>query len=254
MEPCYKKFTLILAKKAKQSITKSVQRSSARLVTPACDSCIPARDSEKKKVYPNICNYCKKYQLKHKRKIQFPKSITTSDAVATIKAAAKQNNPDLYYEINDLDLIAREFKYHKKCYNDINRGFAFKARIESSEKAECLLTEPASYSYPHTHNYHDLDAVKRCIEQKILLEKQVISIRTLHEIYDIQEASEPSSECSRTRNKLKKKIVSLYGEKLVFLTSRVNTPEIVISAATIDTQVVVSDKESSIMKVANYLR
>ena len=85
------------------------------------------------------------------------------------------------------------------------------------------------------------------------MENQVISIRTFHEIYDIQEASEPSSECSKTRNKLKKKIVSLYGEKHMFLTARINTPEIVISAATIDTQVVVSDKESSIIKVANYL-
>ena len=154
MEPCYKKFTLILAKKAKQSIPKPVQRLS--------NSCTPASDSEKTNVYPNICNYCKKYQLKQKQKIQFPKTITTSDAVATIKAAAKQNNPDLYYEIKDHDLIAREFKYHKKCYNDINRGFTFKARIDSSEKAE-----PASCSYPHTHNYHDLDAVKRCIEQNL---------------------------------------------------------------------------------------
>ena len=69
LEPCYKKFTLILAKKAKQSIPKPVQRLSTRLVTPACDSCTPARDSEKINVYPNICNYCKKYQLKHKQKI-----------------------------------------------------------------------------------------------------------------------------------------------------------------------------------------
>ena len=98
LEPCYKKFTSILAKKAKQSTPNPEKRSSARL-TPVRDFYSPALELENKNVYPNECNYCKKYQLKHKQKIQFPKTITTSDAVSTIKAVAKQNNTDLYYEI-----------------------------------------------------------------------------------------------------------------------------------------------------------
>ena len=60
-----------------------------------------------------------------------------------------------------------------------------------------------------------------------MLSKSVLSRKS----YDIQEVSKPSSECSKTRNRLKKKIVSIYGERLI----------------------VISDKESSIIKVANYL-
>ena len=52
----------------------------------------------------------------------------------------------------------------------------------------------------------------------------------------------------------KKKLINIFGDKLLFLTSRPNTPDIVISSGTVEARVDVSDKESDIKKVANYLR
>ena len=46
----------------------------------------------------------------------------------TIKAAAKLKNTSLYAEIKDLNLIAKEFKYHEKCYTEFTFGFSEKFR------------------------------------------------------------------------------------------------------------------------------
>ena len=50
------------------------------------------------------------------------------NAVNTIKAAAKIKDPDLYNEIVDLDLFAKEFKYHTKCYNSFTYGYSSSMR------------------------------------------------------------------------------------------------------------------------------
>ena len=63
-------------------------------------------------VYPKECNLCKKYKIQHKGKSIFPKTITTKTAEETIKLAAEKNHVELYTEIQYLDLIAKEFKYH----------------------------------------------------------------------------------------------------------------------------------------------
>ena len=55
-----------------------------------------------------------------KNTIHFPKTVCMDKAVKTIKDAAesKEDFDLLYFEIKDADLIAREFKYHKRCYKE----------------------------------------------------------------------------------------------------------------------------------------
>ena len=50
-------------------------------------------------------------------------TIITFDGANLIKAVAKVKNESLYVEIKDLDLIAKEFKLHKHCYQQITHGY-----------------------------------------------------------------------------------------------------------------------------------
>ena len=47
--------------------------------------------------------------------------IKTKDAETSIKEAARHKCHDLYAEIKDLDLIAKEFRYHEQCRRDFVR-------------------------------------------------------------------------------------------------------------------------------------
>ena len=53
---------------------------------------------------------------------------------------------------------------------------------------------------------------------------------------------------------VKKKLVEIFGNKLIFITVRPITPDIVISFEAIESNLNMSDKESSIKRVASYLR
>ena len=108
LDPCYKKFTLILSKNKKEPTEKS-ERLSERLSSP------PRKDAL---VYPKECNICKLYKIKVKGSFEFPITIYTLNATKTVKAAAMSKNQDMYYEIKDLGLISKEFKYHSSCYPD----------------------------------------------------------------------------------------------------------------------------------------
>ena len=59
-------------------------------------------------------------QKKYKQKIWFPVTIATEQAYKTLKDKAESmDDKALYCEIKDINLIAKEFKYHQHCY----RGF-----------------------------------------------------------------------------------------------------------------------------------
>ena len=49
--------------------------------------------------------------------------IERDEAEDTIKAVAKAKNPNLYFEIKDVDLFAKEFKTHVHCYREFTRAF-----------------------------------------------------------------------------------------------------------------------------------
>ena len=53
---------------------------------------------------------------------------------------------------------------------------------------------------------------------------------------------------------MKNKLVEIFGNKLIFITVRPNTPDVVISSQAIESILDISNKNSSIKKVASYLR
>ena len=84
----------------------------------------PSRQSSRKSfdkpinspLFPTSHFVCKKERIQHKKKNEYPVTVHTLSIESAIKAAAKEKNPT-YFEIKDADLIARELRYHKTCYN-----------------------------------------------------------------------------------------------------------------------------------------
>ena len=123
LEPCYKKFTLILAgQSARQS---NDRRSSSRKSIGEISAW----------TYPDVCNICKKGRIQYKGKKVTPVTITSFQAQETIKAAAKATDRDMYDEIEDLDLIAKEYKMHDHCRKTFLKGFGEQSRekLKSTE-------------------------------------------------------------------------------------------------------------------------
>ena len=112
----------------------------------------------------------------------FPITITTLSAEATIKEAAEaQEDKSLYYQIKDLDLIAKEFKYHECCRRDFIRK-----------------KKSASVQFESERCIGNFDAVVECINERVMGENQALSMAVLHEIYGL------FPKDTRYRSKLKK--------------------------------------------------
>ena len=85
------------------------------------------------------------------------------NAINTIKAAAKIKDPDPYNEIVDLDLFAKEFKYHTKCYNSFTYGYSSSMRNREKEPTDGNCLQHNSKS--------DWETVKGFINQQVYLRK-----------------------------------------------------------------------------------
>ena len=235
LEPCYKKFVRILSDKTDTSsqpgCRSSVQESSASCSRPKRAKTSVGVDS--RGVYPKECNFCKKYRVKRQHKNFWPVTISTEQAATTLKQAAEASeDQDLYYEIKDLDLIAKEFKYHKPCYREFTR------KIRQVNLPSPKEPRPAG----------DFDSVVECINVKVLCENQAVSMKVLHDIFGLY------PEDTRYRNKLKARIQSEFGDKIYFLVATHNTPEVVVNASAIDHHTLFNDRSHVIEQAAQYLR
>ena len=56
------------------------------------------------------------------------------------------------------------------------------------------------------------------------------------------------------RCNMKKKLVEFFGNKLIFITIKPNTPDVLISSEAIESTLKMSNKESIIKRMASYLR
>ena len=177
-------------------------------------------------MYPEECNFCKKYQIKYQQKINLPITVCTEQAVNTIIQAAEANEDQtLFYGIKDLDLIAKEFKYHECCYEDFTRK-------------EKHLT-------PSLYGKRNFEKVKACIEEKVLTEDQAVSMRILHDLYGL------STDDAGYRSKLKAGIQSQFTDKLHFVFINETTPEVLISTESIKSRVLFNDKEHLLNQAAD---
>ena len=85
----------------------------------------------------------------------------------------------MYYEIKDLDLISKEFKYYSSCYRDITGGYSAKCKQEtstSSTKSILEETKPVKRTF-------DIKGVEEFIEINVLRDYKTVSMSELQEIY-----------------------------------------------------------------------
>ena len=81
-----------------------------------------------------MCNICKKGRIQQGAKKVDPIRMTTFETQATVKAAAKVKDEDMFIEIKDLDLIAKEFKMYDLCRKRFTKGFGPQDREKAQAK------------------------------------------------------------------------------------------------------------------------
>ena len=144
----------------------------------------------------------------------FPITISTQQAVNTIKDAAEaKEDQKLFFEIKELDPIAKEFKCHDACYRDYTRK---RDKVENGNESHNDSQETGNF-----------EAVVKCIEDKIIGQNQAISMSVLHDLYKLHSGD------TRYRSKLKNRIQSAYQEKLLFLRLDQKMAEVVSSEGSI---------------------
>ena len=94
--PCYKKFTLILVGESSGHQNKLLL--SKRNL-----------DGNSTWVYPDICHFFKKGRVSYRGKKVGLAKLEMEEAELLIKQRAQEKNPELFYEIEHLDLIAKNF-------------------------------------------------------------------------------------------------------------------------------------------------
>ena len=124
IDPCYKLFTRVLAGKGSEENVNQQSR--------------PSRRSSSSKsgtwFFPKECYLCNKYRVQFKGKKVIPVMIERDEAEDTIKAAAKAKNPNLYFEIKDVDLFVKEFETHVHCYCGFTHGFNKTSRASVNDQ------------------------------------------------------------------------------------------------------------------------
>ena len=185
-------------------------------------------------LFPKHCFVCKKDRIQHNKKDEYPHLIKTNIGEVSIKLAAKEKMPSFYYENKDEDLIARELKCHRSCYN--------KFRL-SSVRFVGISDNSESRDYQEG-NYN---AVTDFVSKHILNEMKAVSIAVLHIIYGLKPTD------TRYRSKLKSGLKNDF-LTLSFLNIGRNSPDVVIDVSAEFDEITFNDKEGCLIKVAKYWR
>ena len=146
-----------------------------------------------------------------------------------------KKDEELLLSIRGVDLIAKEFMMHMKCYKDYIRVLSQSAHDEK----ECL------------REVGDFNAIKNFIQNQILCNNHTVSITALHRLYNIGYGSEHERSY---RGKLKKRILDEFGDALSFLSINKSTPVVVVSTAGLDSTTIVNDKDNILKLAAKFLR
>ena len=117
-------------------------------------------------------------------------TCTTKTAESAIKEAARTNDEELYHQIVVTDLIPKEFRYNSICYNNFTKPESTSNTSNSNEN----VNEKAN----------DFDKVVEFISASILNGQQVVSMKTLTELYN-KEQTQDSRYCHKLKDRLIKR-------------------------------------------------
>ena len=141
--------------------------------------------------------------------------------------AESMEDKTIYFEIKDVDLIAKELRYHRHCYKEFTR-----------KKSERLLNVNETQK-------GDYQKDNDIIEKLVLNQNQAVSMANIHNAY----ALHPND--TRYRSKLKERIENDYKKQLLFVKFKNNSPDVVISSkALLDTHLILNEvllKEAAVI-------
>ena len=206
---CYQKFTYAKTL-AKRKICKEPrkQRLSNRFVADSQNEA-KRRKVELSTLFPEHCMFCEKVRITVNKKEQYPKRIETKIAEnSVLNAANLRSDVTMLGMINGIDLIAKEFRKHEKCYRDYTRVL-----FETS-------TNRTGEEVYDKGNFLDVCSV---IDNDVLAERKCISMQTLINIYGIGDGTK------QYRRLLKNRLMNKYGNDIIFLSPEYHSTQVIIS-------------------------
>ena len=115
MEPCYKKFTIIISKSRNKRKTSNDPENDDALRKKSRAQ----RTSVGGNLCPDHCYFCKE-KKSVKGKVQLNHKLTLKSTEETIKPAAEEKKDEnVLHDIRDVNLLAKEFQVHDKCRLDL---------------------------------------------------------------------------------------------------------------------------------------
>ena len=149
-------------------------------------------------------------------------------AEETVKKLALERNQDLYYQIKEEDLIAKEFKYHRHCYKNFTRKTPSESKTQIYEK-------------------RDFEPVRTMINEEVIKNCRILPMNELYKAYGI--------ELSDKRNKyyLRQLIQSKFNEEIIMLCNKDHSDADYVASKEKLTEASYV-KEDVVKKAAKYLR
>ena len=128
MNPCFKKFTLIISQSKRKSSNDARNLKQKRL----CSSIEPLTSSQ---LFTDNCYFCKSKRKKIHSKEQVSHKLTLSSSEDSIKATVEEKcDKDVLRDTQGVDLLA-EFQVHDKCRIDyIRKSSVSDTYVDISEK------------------------------------------------------------------------------------------------------------------------
>ena len=232
LEPCFKKFTGIIAKSKKRKAVEDISTVNRPKRSKNDATCSTSG------IFPKHCIFCKKRRITIKRRIFTQHTLTTLSAEHKIRQAAeKKNDAELIVQISAVDLIAKELMMHKQRHLDYVRCLG---EIEGNE--DDVDDTEATNNFP---------IVKDFIQEPIIEGNKAVSMKAIHSLY---KTGYGHAHEKVYRNRLKSKIINEFGNQLRFLRIDGQTPEIIVSTEGLDSTTVIKDKSVILKKAAEYLR
>ena len=160
---CYKAFTAI--KSVSNAENRHDSKQSTRRLSVGDDT------SSTSGIFPDKCIFCDSKSRKTHGSREFLTTCETLEAQDTILQSAEAlNDSHLLLQIQNIDFIAKEVKYHNSCRSAYN----LKATRIHCKKDKSQL------STAHTHAY---DMLKKHIESTIICLRTAEKLTSLHELY-----------------------------------------------------------------------
>lgn len=172
---CYKNFTKaisVLSQKRKVTKKFDPQRSPLKRKKRSHDF--------SGNLFPNVCMKCKTSKpIKVKGKKQQIKIVQTFSSCRTLQqAAALRNDQEMLAAISGVDLIAKEFKMHQKCY----KGYTLicsKRSATASAAAGCGDTFEGEGSASPRQTTTNFEALCSFVTSHVIGGSQTVSMRVL---------------------------------------------------------------------------